>query len=147
MTISNALKAKNKLASKIKKLIQKISQYNSMIAGETAPYDVADLYAQYESESNALVDLKTRIHKASDPIRSSIFMISELKSQVQFLNMLDVSEGKTPVDRYARMHSAEPVEKVATFGVVARDQKVTELETRIDKIQDELDSFNHNTTI
>jgi len=142
MTISQALKEKNKKVAKITKLWQKISSYNSVIEGSEKPYDVEKLWEEYNWAIAELIDLKTRIHHASEPIRKDIFAMSELKSKILNLRSLNTQSGLLR-DRYG----SEPTSLVAHFSTLWKDSQVELTESAIDSIQEKLDTFNHTTQI
>lgn len=146
MNLSQALKKKNKIATDLGKIMTKIQSHNSRVKGQSSPYNLEDLYEQYNTTRSELVALKTAIHAASSPVRSKIFELSELKATVRQLTNLDTTEG-IKQDRYARLGSGDILEKEATFNVVWLDGQISSLEEQIDTIQDELDTFNHSTTV
>jgi hypothetical protein len=73
-----------------------------------------------------------------------IFEMSELKSAIKGLQKLDCTEGKSNRDRY-RMES----ELILTseISLVVRNNKIKNLEERIEYLQDEMDVFNATTEI
>jgi hypothetical protein len=142
MTIAQALKEKNKKAANITKLWQKISSYNSVIEGSEKPYDIEKLWGEYNLTVAELIDLKTRIHHASEPIRKDIFAMSELKSTIQNLRSLNTQSGLLR-DRYGN----EPTTLVAHFSTLWKDNQIELTEKEIDSIQEKLDAFNHTTQI
>lgn len=142
MTISQALKEKNKKITKISKIWNKISSYNSVAEGSEKPYDVEKLWEEYNLEIASLIDLKTAIHSASAPVRKDIFAMSELKSKVQNIKGLNTQNG-IQRDRYG----SEPVEMEAHFSITWKDQQIELIESEIDRIQEKLDTFNHTTQI
>lgn len=146
MTVKQALKYKNKLIQKINDTFTKVYTYNSYDSGETRPYDVREQFDEYIRLSQELVSLKEKIHKANRPVYYKIFELSELKSQVSKLKGLDCQEGKSQ-DRYGRITGETPSVKTAIIGIVERDRLISSIEERIEEIQEELDTYNANTTI
>lgn len=142
MNIAQALKEKNKVTSELSKLWSRFRQYNSVNSGETQAYDPAKTWDDILIAQIRLVDLKTRIHDASSPVRSKIFSLSEKKAQIQNLRGLDTTSG-TMNDRY----SGAPIVRVATFNILWKDQMIEKIESEIEEIQEELDRFNHTTQI
>ena len=72
--------------------------------------------------------------------------MSELKSQLTYLKQLDCSEGRQS-DRYSRMSGDAPIFKDVAIGLLERDTMIASMEEEIEKIQEELDIHNANTSI
>lgn len=143
MTIAQALKEKNKKAAKINKLWQKIYSYNSTVADSEVPYDLDKVWEELHKETGELIDLKTRIHAASAPVRSEIFSLSELKSHAGRLQSINTNKGK----QFNRYDSAATTEMVAHFDIKWKDAQIETIEQTIESIQEKLDKFNHTTEI
>ena len=146
MTVKQALKYKNKLVAKINAEFTKASAYNSVEEGGNRPYSASEALSKYFELSNELVELKTKIHKANDAVYDKIFLLSELKSRISKLQVLDCSEGKVS-DRYARIHGDAPVMKTVEISIVERDNLIKEIEDKIEEVQEELDAHNAKTEI
>lgn len=146
MTIKQALKYKNKLVSRINAEFHKASQYNSVEEGGLRPYSASEALAKYFSLSNELVELKTKIHQANTKVYDKIFLLSELKSRVSKLQILDCSEGKV-MDRYSRIHGEPATVKTVEITILERDALIQEIEAKIEEVQEELDLHNATTEI
>lgn len=144
MNIKQALKKKNKLVGQINEEFYKASQYNVVDEGNARPYSATESIGNWMRMTNELIVLKTQIHKANLPVYDKIFELSELKNQVKLLKSLNCSSGKVAGGRWGE---GEPVIKHAEINIVEKDKMVKELESRIEKLQDELDQWNHNTLI
>ena len=142
MTIAQALKEKNKKIAGIQKIWEKIHRYNSIQEGAERPYSTKDLYAQAESELTSLVELKTRIHTASEPVRALVFELSELKALTQRVRSVSTANG-TWRERYENVTTVMNAE----LDILWQDAKIEEIENRIEAIQEKLDKFNHTTEI
>ena len=142
MTIAQALKEKNKKVAKIQKLWEKIHRYNSIQEGSERPYSTAELFQQVQAEVGLLVELKTKIHEASSPVRGDIFSLSEMKNFVQRVRSVSTTHGAFR-DRYESTTSM----MVAELDIRWQDSKIEELEEKIEKLQEKLDQFNHTTQI
>jgi hypothetical protein len=141
MNIKQALKKKNKLVGDIKKEFQKIAAHNRIMEGNTRPYSITESLEKWISLTNQLVELKTSIQIANQPVLNKIFLLAELKSQVKSLSMLDCSSG------IERSHYSEPYKWESEIDTGKKDALIAELENKIESIQEELDQFNHNTLI
>ena len=144
MNIKQALKKKNKLVGLINEEFYKASQYNVVEEGNNRPYSATEAIGKWMQLTNDLIVLKTQIHKANLPVYDKIFELSELKNQVKHLKTLNCTSGKVNGGRWGE---GEPVIKHAEINIVEKDEMVKNLEARIESLQDELDQWNHNTTI
>lgn len=143
MTIKQALKEKNRLIKAIDDEFKKIQAYNSIDESNTRPYSTQTSLENIIVLEDALIDIKTKIHRANTEIYDKIFRLSELKSLAKKLNQIDCSEGKV-VDRYSR---SEAVVKTAEITVIDRDTRVKMIEEEIELLQEELDTHNATTSI
>ena len=142
MTIAQALKEKNKKVAKIQKIWDRIQRYNSIQEGAERPYSTAELFGQAHAEVGLLVELKTKIHEASSPVRADIFALSEMKNFVQRVRSVNTTQG-VHRDRYESTSSL----MIAELDIKWQDAKIEELEEKIEKLQEKLDQFNHTTHI
>ena len=143
MNIKQALKQKNKLIKEIGENTKLMQQYNSIEEGNERPYNIGELFFNVVDASKELSELKAKIHRANGPVLEDIFLMAEMKSLIQALKKTDCTSGKSNRDRYG---SAEIVLSVE-MNVVERNNKIKQLENRIEEIQDKLDVFNTNTEI
>lgn len=146
MTIKQALKYKNKLVSKMNIEFNRVNQYNSVEDGEKRPYSASEALSKYFELSNELVELKTKLHKANAEVYDKIFLLSELKSRISKLQILDCSEGKVS-DRFSRIHGDAAVIKTVQITILERDALIQEIESKIEEVQEELDLHNATTEI
>ena len=143
MNIKQALKQKNKLIKEIGENTKLMQQYNSIEEGNERPYNISELFFNVVDASKDLSELKAKIHRANGPVLEDIFLMAEMKSLIQALKKTDCTSGKSNRDRYG---SAEIVLSVE-MNIVERNNKIKQLENRIEEIQDKLDVFNSNTEI
>ncbi len=142
MTIAQALKLKNKKVALLHTLWDRLNKNNSVLEGNRRSYDPVELLTQIETEIEALVDLKTRIHNASAPVRREIFLMSELKNKALKLKFLNTSEG--PVrDKY----DGTVTRRFATLPTEQIDLLTEATQQEIESLQDVLDKFNFSTQI
>jgi hypothetical protein len=144
MNIKQALKLKNKLIKSISENTKLLQQYNTVEVGNPRPYSSTVLMVEISKATDELIALKSKLHRANAPMFEKIFEMSELKSAIKGLQKLDCTEGKSNRDRY-RMES----ELILTseISLVVRNNKIKNLEERIEFLQDEMDVFNSNTEI
>jgi hypothetical protein len=139
--LARALKLKNRLAGRLAKMDSDFETYNSVPAGSDQ-LDMKALYADRSRLVALLIELKVAINAANHPVQRTIFELGELKSLVALLSKTSTHHGKK-VEGY---HGAE-VEYVAQFRKIDVNREVRRLEVQIDRLQEQLDSFNHRTTI
>jgi hypothetical protein len=141
MNIKQALKRKNKLVQEIKTEFQKVQRYNSIIDGTERVYDPRIAYDNYVKKTEALISLKSAIHRANLPVYNQIFKLSELKSMVQYVKGLDCEAGQV-FQRGGYGTADSTITKFAAISIVERDTIVANFESEIEKLQDELDRHN-----
>lgn len=141
ITLARTLKLKNRLAGRLAKLDNDFETYNSLPAGTDAP-DIKVLYAERNSLVNRLIELKLALSAANQPMQRTIFELGEAKSLVALLAKTSTKHGKV-IESY---HGNE-VEYVAQFRKRDLDSEIRRLEGAIDRLQENLDAFNHRTTI
>jgi len=97
MTIRQALKFKNKLIKEITDKTKLLQEYNSVEAGNPRPYDPLTLVDQINELTQQLIELKSKIHRAStgDRYRFDAESIKESVISVRRRNeMIDVIENR-----------------------------------------------------
>lgn len=145
MTVKQALKLKNKLVKEITEELQKAQSYNSVEVGSKRPYSSSESLEKVSELTNQLVELKTKIHLANSPVYGKIFRMSELKSLVSKIKMLNCTEGSA-TDYYSRRVENPPI-MTSEVSIVERDTMVKIMEDEIESIQEELDTHNALTQI
>jgi hypothetical protein len=144
MNIKQALKEKNKLAKKVTDLMDRTNRNNSMDEGAVRSYDPKESLEQALQMVDDLVNLKTKMHMANAEVYDKIFRMSEYKSLVKYLKVLNCSQGTIVTSRYGDS-TARQMTTVITE--VERDALVEKYETLIDNLQTELDTHNATTQI
>lgn len=142
LTISQALKEKNKMAAKIQRNWAKIISINSLPKGANRPYDVVELKDETLRLTDDLIELKTKIHEASAPVRMKIFRLSELKSILLKVESINTKEGLVK-ERYDNTL----VEMDAALKTKDVDEMMTIYQDEIDDIQAYLDNYNYTTKL
>ncbi len=143
MNIKQALKQKNKLIKEITEKAKLMQEYNSIELGNERPYSVNSLYDEVINASLELSKLKAKIHRANGPVLEDIFLMAEMESTIQALKKVDCTSGKSNRDRY----SSTEIILMVEMSIVEKNNKIKELEEKIEEIQDRLDIFNANTEI
>lgn len=143
MNIKQALKQKNKLIKEITEKAKLMQEYNSIELGNERPYSVNSLYYEVIDASLELSKLKAKIHRANGPVLEDIFLMAEMKSTIQALKKVDCTSGKSN----RNMYSSTEIILTVEMGIIEKNNKIKELEEKIEEIQDRLDIFNTNTEI
>jgi DNA repair exonuclease SbcCD ATPase subunit len=143
MNLKQALKRKNRLVGLIAEEYIKVSQYNSVDDVNQRPYSVKEALQNWLKLTDELIELKSKIQTANNKVNDKIFRLAELKTQVKQLKKLDCTSGLY----YSKWSDDKVVTKVAEIEVIERDKMVKEMEAQIEKIQDELDEWNHQTIL
>jgi uncharacterized protein YlxW (UPF0749 family) len=89
-----------------------------------------------------LIALKVAIYDANRGIMPTLFSLQEMKGEIAFLLLMDVSNGIIQQE-----YGDSQIEKIAYLGRSDRDQKVNQLQKKIDEAQDAIDLYNNTTKI
>lgn len=141
VNLAKALKLKNRLAGQIAKLDASIKAYNSVPEGREQ-LDVQRMREVRLGLVGQLIDLKVAIAAANQPIQRLIYQLAEHKAEAQLLSTMSTQHGKA-VEGYA----GSLVNYVAQLRKETVDREIRRLEREVDRIQDQLDTFNFETTI
>lgn len=144
MKLAKALKEKKRLASEIAHLKNKINTKNSFIKESNVKdkFDVNKLYEDLLNKIESLVNLKVAIYDANKEIQSKIYLMSEYKSLISFLNILNTNEGIVE-KRFEQV----ALEYEVQIDEIEKDRLIKEYQTKVDLLQDEIDTYNHTTEI
>lgn len=144
VSIARALKEKNRVAGRLAKAREIIQQENSKDKGLPRRVDVEATYAEAKMLEARLVAIKSAIAQANNPIVAKIIELDELKSEIAFLNGLNVKEGRFEEVSYGNKIVRDIEAVVGQARVIA---EVAELQKRADALQDALDEFNASTKV
>lgn len=143
ITLSKALKVKNRLTGRLAKIQEDIQTYNSVPEGQADQVNVPALMKTREELVGALVSLKTAINDANREVQRDIYDLAEKKATAQFLAGVNTRHGPQP----PVYPSTVEVVYVAALKKADVDALVVRLENEIDQLQDKLDQFNHDHKI
>jgi len=144
ITLAKALKYKKRLVGKISSIR---GSKNSIIVGTEREVDVIKAFELRSKLIENLVNLKTAICKANEPILADIFKLSELKSYIVVLQEVDTTHGKSNRGRNYLGVDTEPVEFEAQLRFSEIEKTISEANKEIDVIQERVDQHNHLTKI
>lgn len=143
MNIAQALKEKNKKAAHLKKLVERFNTNNVGEDGVEKNYSSKATLDEINGAVSALVNLKTAIHKASAPVRDKIFKLSELKGLSQ-----QIAYTPTQASVIRNRTTGDIIQKnTPEIDTKAHETILKGYSDEIDKIQEELDAFNHTTSV
>lgn len=144
MKISKALKEKKKLITEISRIKSRFTSENSIILGTKRKYETKEQLELLNIKITDLINLKAAINKASEPIYAIILEIAELKAKIATYNQLSVREG---IERNSWSENDDQTEYIVEFDKIWVDEKIVETEGKIEKLQEDIDTFNHTTDI
>ena len=144
VSIARALKEKNRVAGRLAKAREIIQQENSKDKSLPRRVDVEATYAEAKMLEARLVAIKSAIAQANNPIVAKIIELDELKSEIAFLNGINVKEGRFEEVSYGNKIVRDIEAVVGQARVIA---EVAELQKRADALQDALDEFNASTNV
>lgn len=147
ITLSRALKEKNRLAGDLKRVQSLIATHNVVFldAGERK-FNIATLDVEMFELRSKLIELKAQITVANARIATQLVHMSELKGEVEFWK--DLSTDDSPLHFPVVYGDARPPRaRNATIDAVAALNRVKEGEHTIARLQDEIDAFNATTHI
>jgi hypothetical protein len=143
ITLAKALKVKNRLAGRLAKVHADSQTYNSVLEGQADQVNVAALVQTRDELVEALVTLKAAISEANREIQRAIYDLAEKKASAQFFAGISTRHGAEPA-----VYPGQPDHKyLAVMKKADVDAQVQRLEKEIDTLQDQIDSFNHRTTV
>jgi len=142
VSLSRALKEKNRQVKRVKVLQDQIRQYNSVVAGSAKPFDVQSKFTEYEAAALKLAALKSAIQIANAPIVPKIHEMAELRGLIAFLGALDTKAGRNVYG-----FQGELVDYEAAIDAAQAEHMRKRFEDRLDALQDEVDAFNASTEV
>jgi len=144
LTISQALKLKKKVINQINVAKGKV-QHNNRFQKETkSDYDVNSLIATISEKTDLLIKLKVAIQKANEPVLEKIYRLSELKDTIKFYRQIPTGKGRERISYHVETATVEWDNQIGQLEV---DKRLEALESEIETIQEELDTFNHTTRL
>lgn len=144
MKLSKALKLKNKKVTEYNESIRQMTISNSYDIDAKKIYNAKEISIKAEEQMNDIVKLKTAIHLTSEPIRSKIFKLGELKSYLGSVGRINTQEGPVKTHGYSTLSTITYVVDINELEKVA---KVKAIQDEIDSIQEEIDTFNATTEV
>lgn len=144
MKLYKALKLRKNLVGEISKIKHQIREKNSYLEGSKngEKFSVDTAYQELMAKIQELTSLKFVINEANREIQAQIYLLSEYKALIAFLNEMNVTEGANTSG-----YNDNVLNYVAQYDEEKRDELVKNFQTIVDALQDELDEYNFNTEI
>lgn len=146
ITLARALKYKNRVVERMRKLEGDVQTNNSILAGSERDIDPVVALKERLSLEKHLVYLKLQLDATNAPIKILIAGLQELKGRIGFLTRINTSHGK--VDARRTMFGQEG--EILYEAVIRKnelDKMVSEAQEEIDTTQEQIDQFNNKTLI
>lgn len=143
ISLSKALKIKNRLAGRMARVKASVTGYNSQRA-TAEQVSVRPLYELYVRLEETMVALKAAIHKGNTAIAGDIAHLQELRGRVEWLRTMDTTNGPKSEYQTGGYHD---VEYKADFKASEVAGMVGQCETQIDQLQDRIDHHNATTGV
>lgn len=144
VSIARALKEKNRVAGRLAKAREQVGKENSKEKKVPRGVDVKAAYAEAKTLRDRLVAIKTAIAVANQPIVGKIVELAEVKSEIAYLNTLNVQEGVFEESNYAGKLVKEYDAVLKNAEVLS---EVDALQRRADELRDALDEFNASVKV
>lgn len=146
ITLAKALKLKNKLVKEAADHLSKVEAHNSYLSTNPPNFDVQAEYKAYRLSLDKLAFLKAEIAKANGPIHIHIVTMAETKGMINHLRSINTRKGKETVGG-GYNQPLRDIEYLASFSDKEIDAIIKEAEKDIESRQEEIDKFNHSTSI
>jgi hypothetical protein len=144
MTLTTALKVKNRLIGKLNKIRQDIDTYNATCSDREI--DMETLWVDFELTTKSLIDLKTKIAIKTAKIAHKLVELAEEKSKLAFFNSIFVRTGEEVIPVYGS--GTVTTQKWESFITeTKRRELVSKSEEKIAYLQDCIDEYNATTII
>ena len=93
ISISKALKIKNRIAGELAKIEELFKSSNCRREGDDSSIDPSLLYGEWEQSKNLLILIKQKIATASAGIQATLVELAEAKSAISFHEKIIINEG------------------------------------------------------
>jgi len=147
MTLARAMKEKARIIAKIAENERLVSAYNAIDRDTRRPVEIDECLSRIELHESNLVALKSALAAANAPISAQLNEMIALRGRIAFMGGLDTAEFRADESRYSGERKQVPRDIAVTEA--AKIAKVSELQDRIDALQDVVDDYNatHSITV
>lgn len=144
ITLNRALGIKNDLVRYLRTQETRLKENNSYTVGNTPAYDAHKVLDEIKAIIATLVKLKAAISVANLPKFATIVRIGEIKSLITTLGMVPTEKGKKATG-FGEYRNEETY--IAIIEKQVMDKHVEELHAELRTLNDEMETFNHTTTL
>ena len=144
ITLNKALKLKNKLSGEIRKIADRIRNNNSYKETNKPSYESTKLLEEYDLKVVELINLKTAINKGNINIFNIITELGEVKSKITILTGMSTQTGSHSTGYGGNQNEHIYVSLISE---IQKNNMISELETKVEELQDKIDFYNINTVI
>ena len=146
LTLSKALKLKNRLVKKLNKVDADLARVNVELKENPHEVDATGLMKLRHRVVEDLVALKMSINEGNRDIQEAIYQMAECRGEIAMLNRLDTRHGVVMNNSHFGAAS-EKMECVAQIRKADVDTAVESIEGILDGLQDRVDEHNATTKI
>ena len=147
MKLHDALRCKNRLVGRLREVRHEIVENNITLVGNEPEVDVDALVRMDRDIFEKLIELKTAIARANNPIQDRIIRMVELRSWITTLRAIPTEHGFVrPRGLYGDVQG-EAIEQKACLRRSDVDDEIRMVEMNIAKIETNLAEFNAKTEI
>jgi hypothetical protein len=151
MNIAQGLKEKNRISGRISKLQSQVYSSNKFTDKKVPDVYADKLLIKLQEEWAHLIDLKTRLAKANVGVCDKLVLLTETKAELHFWNSFRYTGQQTEIeddheyvgDKYVKVEK-KSYHTITSAQVLENQERVQSL---IEKLQDEIDSYNATTSI
>jgi chromosome segregation ATPase len=146
MNLAQALKKKNRLAGEIVRFQQIFQRENARRNDSSSQVDREDVWEKILSLSDELGELKSKITQANVDIYPALERMSELKSRIAVIQVLNKREGEELIPLHG---DRDPLKYTwdSFINQATADEMVAELQEEINDLQDKVDKYNATTQV
>ncbi len=144
ITISKALKIKNRIAGDLAKLQEVVRRENSRRNDNPSTIDVKAVLDEVITTRHRLICLKAAIAQASSPIATSLATLTEAKGYINWLTSIHAREG---VEKESYGDQVETYTWTAYLNREQLDKAIASVQRTIETTQDAIDEYNAKTPV
>ena len=151
MTISKALKEKNRIAGRIAKLQTQVVKYNRYKKDSVREFSSKELLKSLQEEWAYLINIKSKIANANAGISHKLVQLTEAKAELTFWNGMSNGGPAEELITESRYVDGQYHNVVVTMicDVTTKEvhDNINRVQTLIENLQDEIDDYNATTKI
>ena len=146
ISLARALKHKNRVIAKMRKIEADIQQNNSVLVEAQPEIVIKEVMEKRAFLEEHLVQLKLAIDVANESIKRHIYRLQEIKARIVFLTSISTQHGPSlSSNRWGGDEAVHDYKAVLRKNEI--DQMIAAAEADIDAMQEEVDHHNNITAI